>query len=286
MIASAEKIQGGDNVVDKFLTLNTQTCEMKGEGPINFNVKQNLVSLFSYGMAKLDGRKDGDIEINSIFGFTFPIDDKVLGAMAQTIADDLRLSPSQPANEATRHAMMYYMGAESGADAYATYVSTGFYDKTPKEFENTILIEGLDWTYDAALGYRYDGVASLAMVGKKQLHLSTRVKAQFYRKGNGVYLILYIQVASDHWYYFNYEFNSQQMLIQSSVGEWVDMIKALPADKRHVSGKSDQGDYRYRITPSRSEVPNFLLRMGGNAESEDDPGDWDVDEEDVIQGDD
>ncbi len=286
MIASAEKIQDPDNVVSPYLTLNTQTCEMKGEGPINFNVKQNLVSLFSYGTATLGGSKEGDIEMSSILGFTFPIDEKVLGAMAQTIADDLRLSPSQPANEATRRAMMYYMGAEAGAEAYANYVSTGFYDKMPKEFDNTLLIEGIEWTYDPALGYRYDGVASLAMVGKKQLHLSTRVKAQMYHKGNGNYLVLYIQVASDHWYYFNYEFNSQQMLIQSSVGEWVDMIKALPADKRHVSGKSDQGDYRYRISPSRSEVPNFLLRMGGNAEAEDDPGDWDVDEEDVIEGDD
>ncbi len=286
MIASAEKIQDPDNVVSPYLTLNTQTCEMKGEGPINFNVKQNLVSLFSYGTATLGGSKEGDIEMSSILGFTFPIDEKVLGAMAQTIADDLRLSPSQPANEATRRAMIYYMGAEAGAEAYANYVSTGFYDKMPKEFDNTLLIEGIEWTYDPALGYRYDGVASLAMVGKKQLHLSTRVKAQMYHKGNGNYLVLYIQVASDHWYYFNYEFNSQQMLIQSSVGEWVDMIKALPADKRHVSGKSDQGDYRYRISPSRSEVPNFLLRMGGNAEAEDDPGDWDVDEEDVIEGDD
>lgn len=286
MIASAEKIQDPDNVVSPYLTLNTQTCEMKGEGPINFNVKQNLVSLFSYGTATLGGSKEGDIEMSSILGFTFPIDEKVLGAMAQTIADDLRLSPSQPANEATRRAMIHYMGAEAGAEAYANYVSTGFYDKMPKEFDNTLLIEGIEWTYDPALGYRYDGVASLAMVGKKQLHLSTRVKAQLHRKGNGVFLVLYIQVASDHWYYFNYEFNSQQMLIQSSVGEWVDMIKALPADKRHVSGKSDQGDYRYRISPSRSEVPNFLLRMGGNAEAEDDPGDWDVDEEDVIEGDD
>ena len=286
MIASAEKIQDPDNVVSPYLTLNTQTCEMKGEGPINFNVKQNLVSLFSYGTATLGGSKEGDIEMSSILGFTFPIDEKVLGAMAQTIADDLRLSPSQPANEATRRAMIHYMGAEAGAEAYANYVSTGFYDKMPKEFDNTLLIEGIEWTYDPALGYRYDGVASLAMVGKKQLHLSTRVKAQMYHKGNGNYLVLYIQVASDHWYYFNYEFNSQQMLIQSSVGEWVDMIKALPADKRHVSGKSDQGDYRYRISPSRSEVPNFLLRMGGNAEAEDDPGDWDVDEEDVIEGDD
>lgn len=286
MIASAEKIQDPENVVDKYLTLNTETCEMTAEGPINFNVKQNYVNIFNYGTATLGGAKEGDLEMQSIFGFTFPIDEKVLGTMAQLIGDDLRLSPSQPGNEATRRAMIYYMGAEQGAEAYSNYVSTGFYDKMPNEFESTILIEGLDWQYDPVLGYRYDGVASLSMIGKKQLHLATRVKAQLHRKGNGVYLVLYIQVASDHWYYFNYEFNSQQMLIQSSVGEWVDMIKALPADKRHVSGKSDQGDYRYRISPSRSEVPNFLLRMGGNAAAEDDPGDYDVDEEDVIEGDD
>ena len=286
MIATAEKIQDPDNVVDKYLTLNTETCEMTAEGPINFNVKQNYVNLFSYGMATLGGSKEGDLEMQSILGFTFPIDEKVLGTMAQLIGDDLRLSPSQPGNEATRRAMMYYMGAEAGAEAYSNYVSSGFYDKMPKEFESTILIEGIDWQYDPVLGYRYDGVASLSMIGKKQLHLATRVKAQLHRKGNGVYLVLYIQVASDHWYYFNYEFNSQQLLIQSSVGEWVDMIKALPADKRHVSGKSDQGDYRYRISPSRTEVPNFLLRMGGNTAAEDDPGDYDVDEEDVIEGDD
>ncbi len=286
MISSAEKINDPDNVVDKYLTLNTQTCQMTGEGPIDFQVKQNLVSLFCFGNATLGGTRADELEMNTIFGFTFPIDEKVLGTMSQLIADDLRLSPSSPDNDVTRRAMMYYMGAEQGAEAYGDYVQSGFYSKTPKEFETTLLIEGLNWEYSAALGYHYDGVASLASVGKKQLHLSTRVKAQLFKKGNSVNLILYIQVASDHWYYFNYEFNSQQLLIQSSVGEWVDMIKSLPADKRTVSGKSNQGDYRYRITPSRVEVPNFLLRMGGNAESEDDPGDWDVDEDDVIEGDD
>ncbi len=285
MIASAEKIQDPDNVVERYLTLNTQTCEMTAEGPLNFNVKQSHVRLFNYGMATLGGKNGEEMTISSILGFTFPIDEKVLGTMSQLIADDLRLSPSQPGNEATRHAMIYYMGAEDGAAAYSDYVSTGFYSKMPQEFASTILIEGIDWEYQPTLGFRYDGVASLSMIGDKQLHLATRVKAQLYRKGNGCYLVLYIQVAADHWYYFNYEFNSHQMLIQSSVGEWVDMIKALPADKRRVSGKGDVGDYRYRISPSRTEVPNFLLRMGGNAEAEDDPGDYDVDDDDVIEGD-
>ena len=284
-IASAEKIASPETVVDKYLSLNTSTCVMKGEGPVSFEVKQNHVKLFSYGEAELRGGDEGDLQMHTVFGFSFPIDDKVLATMAQLIGDDLRLSPSKPDNEMVRHAMMYYMGAAAGEEAYSNYVGTGFYDKTPKEFEQTILLEGIDWHYTPSLGYTYDGVASLAQIGKKQLHLSVRVKAQLYKKGNGTNLILYLQVASDHWYYFNYEFNSQQMLMQSSVGEWVDMVKALPADKRQVEGKSDQGTYRYRISPSRTEVPNFLLRMGGNAEN-DDPGDYDVDDEDVIEGDD
>lgn len=281
MIASAEKIADPEGVVQPYLTLNTETCELSGEGPINFNVKQNFVSLFSYGTASLNEQR-GEMELNSILGFTFPIDEKVLGTMAQIIADDLRLSPSQPDNDVTRRAMIHYMGAESGSEAYTEYVTTGFWSKVPSEFSNTILIEGIQWEYSPVLGYHYDGVASLAQIGDKQLHLATRIKAQLYRKGQGTYLVLYIQVAADHWYYFNYEFNSQQMLIQSSVGEWVDLIKAMPADKRTISGKSDQGNYRYRISPSRTEVPNFLLRMGGNAEGESDfdEGEEYLDEED------
>ena len=71
MIASAEKIADPDNVIDKYLTLNTQTCEMKGEGPISFEVKQNHVSLFSYGMTTLGGQNGDDVEMSSILGFTF-----------------------------------------------------------------------------------------------------------------------------------------------------------------------------------------------------------------------
>ena len=91
---------------------------------------------------------------------------------------------------------------------------------------------------------------------------------QLHRRGSATYLTVYLQAASDHWYYFNYEFSSRQMVIQSSVGEWVDMIKGLSAEKRHVDGP-DNG-YTYRISTSRNEVPNFLTRFGGGSASDDD----------------
>lgn len=282
-IASAAKLKDPDAVVEPFLALNTRTCQLTGEGPLNFNVKQNHVKLFCYGTASVNNNRIDESEFNSILGFTFPIDDKVLNTMQQLISDDLRLSPSQPDNDIVRRAMMHYQGAAEGEANYNNYVSTGYYDKMPKDFESTLLLEGIDWKYSPVLGYYYNGVAGLSAIGKKQLHLATRVKAQFYKKGNGTYLTIYIQVASDHWYYFNYEFNSQQMIIYSSVGEWVDMIKSIPPEKRVTEGKNGQGDYRYRIGSSRVEVPNFLIRLdGGKATDiqEDMDGDWETQEAD------
>ncbi|MCF0211728.1 MAG: hypothetical protein HUK17_02375 [Bacteroidales bacterium] len=283
-ISSRQKIEDPDNTVARYLSLDTKACTLSGEGPIDFNQRSNFVNLFCYGISTLDTKHFENTELNSILGFTFPIDEKVLTTMEQLISEDLRLSPSNPDNEVVRHAMMYYMGADAGADNYSTYVTSGFYDKLPKEFENTLLFEGIRWHYSPTLGYYYSGMAGLAAIGKKQLHLNTRVKAQLYKRGSGVYLILYIQVAADHWYYFNYEFNSQTLNIYSSAGEWLDMIKAIPADKRTVNGKSDQGSYRYRVGSSRTEVQNFLLRIDGTNPNA--PAYDDEEEEEDIPNDD
>lgn len=283
-ISSREKIDDPDNVVAQYLSLDTKSCLVTGEGPIDFNLRNNFTKMFCYGMAELDTKNQENTEFNSMFGFYFPIDEKVQNTLQQLISDDLRLSPSNADNEVVRHAMMYYMGAEAGADNYSSYVSSGFYEKMPAVFENTLLFEGIKWKYSPSLGYYYNGMAGLAAIGKKQMHLNTRVKAQIYKRGTGVYLILYVQIASDHWYYFNYEFNSQTLNIYSSAGEWIDMIKQIPADKRTIQGK-DMGSYRYRVGSSRTEVNNFLLRIEDLNKNGQVPDD-EEDEDDVIPGED
>lgn len=261
IIADERKLSDPDNVVDRYLSLNTKSCLVEGEGPVNFGVKQNHVRIFSYGTVELPQNNTDGFELNTTFGFSFPIEEKVQEAMTQFLTEDLRLAPSSPDNDVLRRTMMYHLGAEEGAEAYTTYVSTGFYEKIPKAFESTLLFEGINWKYNPALGYYYNGVAGLAAIGKKQVHLNVRVKAQIYHRGNATYLILYVQAAADHWYYFNYEFNSQLMTVQSSNGEWLDMIRAIPADQRQTKGKDGVGDYRYRVGTSRTEVPNFTLRI-------------------------
>lgn len=259
-IASDEKLGDFDNVVAPYLTLNTETCVVEGEGPIQLGLKSGVGKVSFYGMAKVDPSVASDNLLNTTMALDFPIDAKLVDALAQQIADDLRLSPATADNEVLRHALLYELGEEAGEEAYATYVATGAYGQLPAALNHTLFFEQIPWQYSSKLGYHYDGVVPLSSVGKHELHLSVRVKVQIYRRGNNTHLTLYLQLAPDHWYYFDYEANSQQLAILSSVGEWIDMIKEIPADKRQVESRHD-GTFRYRVVTNNAEVPNFLLRF-------------------------
>lgn len=270
IIASQEKIDDFANTYAPYLTLDTRTCMAVGEGPVNFNQRSNFFSMLQYGTVQADGRDATKASIKSVFGITFPFDEKVRDVMAQYIADDLRVAPASDENELLRSACRYYMGAEDGNTAYLTYRMNGFFGKVPKEMESTILFENVEWHYSPALGWYHDGTVVLSSIGKKELHLTVQAKMQLNRRGTATYLTIYLQVAGDHWYYFNYECTSQQMVIQSSVGEWVDMIKGLSAEKRSFGGTGSAGNFSYRLSTSRNEVPNFLMRFGGGSSTSDD----------------
>lgn len=260
-IASREKLEDPEGVIDRILTLNTQTCQSEGEGPITLPLKEGVATHFAYGTISV-GRAAAtdDPVMNTLLGLRFPIAPELVDAMARNIEGDLRLSPANADNDLLRHALIYYLSPEQGDVAYTNYVATGSFDKMYKELDATILFERIPWRYSQRLGYYCDDVVPLSSVGHQQLHLNTRLKAQIYKRGSATYLTLYIQIAGDHWYYFNYEASSQQLQIQSSVGEWIDLIKALPADKRQIDG--EKGTFHYRVSTSRSEVPNFLLKFG------------------------
>ena len=284
-IASREKL-ADPSIVGRELTLDKRTCVVTGEGPISLGIRQGVGGNFAYGNMTLNPKNTDATEINTLFGINFPMADEVVNALAQQIGDDLRLSPTNPDNEVLRHAFVFCLGDEKGNEAYSTYVSTGAWEakQAPKQFEQTLLFERIDWHYSPTLGYYYDGVAPLAQVGKRQLHLDVRIKSQIFKRGSDVSLLLYLQVAPDHWYYFNYDATKQSLTLYSSVGEWVDMVKAIPVDKRQVSDKT--GTFHYRVGSSRNEVANFLLRFGQGGATSSDYGTDSGDEEESEEADD
>ena len=198
--------------------------------------------------------------MKGIFGFTFPIANNVVEAIAQQLADDLRLSPASADNELLRHAMVYHQGVEAGDANYSTYVSTGLYDKMPKQFESTLLFENLTWKYSPIVGYYTTGMASVGAIGKKELHLSMRVMASVTKAAASHVVNIYIQAARDHWYYFSYNTGTHTLTFCSSVGAIEDMVKSIPADGRQIQDRASGLTFQYKVG-NVVEVTKFQTKM-------------------------
>lgn len=267
-ITSQEKLDDKE-FVDRYLTMNTESCIMEGEGPIAFGNPEGQVKINAYGTVFYDPNNEKDFRMNTIFGITFPIDKGLLEQMAKQIEDDLRPTPADRDNELLDRALLFDKGDPDGELAYQTYLSTGAFDKLDGFLDNTMLFEGLRWEYSPTLGYTATGTTSICNVGKKQLHVNVRVKAQLFKRGSETHLVLYVQVANDHWYYFNYEYKSQHLSISSSVGEWNDKLVGMKKDKRTIDA------FSYSLTNSHSEIQRFLSSFTS------DPAD--MEEEDVEE---
>ena len=200
---------------------------------------------------------------------TFPLAQNVVDAMYGNLKDDLRLQNSTGGTNAEmRHAMMYHLGADKGGGAYALYSATGKINDMPKEMRSTLLFDNIRWQYSPAVGLYYDGKVGLVSMGDKELGLELRLKAQISKQGNSQIMRYYIEAAKDHWYFFEYDLSAQQLVIYSSVGTWLDLIKAIPLEQRKIE-KEGLGVFRYSVGNETTKVPNWLKWLSKTVYSSD-----------------
>ncbi len=254
-LTSQEKLDDPE-FVDRFLRLNTENCVIEGEGPINFGVGEGApegsAKVQAYGTVYYDPENEQDFLMNTVMGVTFPLDEDLISQMAKQIEDDLRPEPSDRDNDLLDRALLFDMGDPDGELAYQTYRSQGAFDKLEGFLDNTILLENVRWQYNTVRGYTASGTSALCNIGKTQLHVNIRYRAQLFKRGADIHLILYLQIANDHWYYFNYDYRTHHLSISSSVGEWNDRIVSIKKDKRTTE------NFSYSLTNSRNEMQNFL----------------------------
>lgn len=258
MIGSEDKVSDPDAVVEPYLSLSTEDCIVEGEGLVSLAMRRTQASFYAYGTASVGIQSDVEDHLATVFGFTFPIDKTLVSAMADNIKEDLRVNPASPSTNAEmRHAMMYHLGADKGAAAYAVYSATGKLTSIPAAMQSMLLFDQVRWQYSPAVGLYYDGKVNLLAVDDKPLGVELRLKAQISKRGNAQQMTLYVEAAKDHWYYFKYDLSSSELTIYSSVGTWVDQVKAIPLEQRKLE-KEGLATFRYFIGNNSGEVPSWL----------------------------
>ena len=140
-------------------------------------------------------------------------------------------------------------------------------EKIPDAMRSTLLFDNLRWQHNAALGLFCEGKTGLVGVDNKPLGVTVKVKAQLYMDKNAQKMKFYVEAAKDHWYFFYYDFQAQDLTIYSSVGTWEDKIKAVPLEQRKIT-KEGLGTFLYHVGTVSNYVPNWLNSFNRSAHSE------------------
>ncbi len=260
MIGTEEKVNDPDGFVSPYLALSTDDCILEGEGPVNFARRKTQASFFSYGSASVGIKNNDEDQLTTVFGFTFPLAQEIVNALADNFKEELRLEPiGMTTNAEMRHAMMHHLGADKGGALYAAYSATGELEKVPDFMKSTMLFDNIRWQYTPSLGLYCEGKVGLVSVGDKPLGVTVNMKAQIYMEKSNQKMKFYIEAAKDHWYFFYFDCQSQDLTIYSSVGTWDDQIKSLSIDQRKVE-KEGLGTFFYHVgNVSNYVMNNFLI---------------------------
>lgn len=272
MIGSEAKVSDPDGIVEPYLSLSTEDCLVEGEGPMNFARRKTQASFYSYGSVTVGISSDNEDQITSVFGFTFPIDQSIVNALYNNLKNELRLMPVGGTTSAEmRHAMMHHLGPEKGGAAYAVYSATGQLDKVPEAMMSTMLFDNVRWQYNPTLGLYCEGKVGLVSVGDNPIGVTVNMKAQIYMEKGNQKMKIYVEAAKDHWYFFYYDTQAQDLTIYSSYGTWDDQIKALTTDQRKVS-KEGLGTFFYHVGNVSNYVQNNFLVPFSRAAHPDEDG--------------
>ena len=258
MIASEEKVKDPDAIVSPFLTLSTDECVVEGEGPVNFAMRRTQAAFYAYGTASVGLKSDDEDFLTTVFGFTFPLASNVVSTLHTNLKEDLRLTPlGATTNAEMRHALMHHLGADKGASAYVAYSATGNLDRMPAPMISTLLFDNIKWQYQPGFGFYFDGKVGLVAVGDKPLGVQVNLKAQIKQTRTGQNMVFYLQATKDHWYFFDYDLGTSQLVVKSSDGTWEDLIKALPLEQRKVE-KEGLAPFQYRVGTDAARVSGWL----------------------------
>ena len=258
MIGSEAKVSEPETVSEPYLAMNTEDCMVEGEGPMSFALRRTQAGFYVYGTARVGINSSDDNRIATVFGVSFPIAKEIAAAMAAALKDDLRLNPvTGSTNSEMRRALKYHLGAEQGEAVYSQYSDKGSIEKIPSQMRCTMLFDNIRWQYNAALGFYYDGKVGLVGMGDTPMGLEVKLKAQICKIGSKQEMVFYVEAARDHWYFFRYDLQSQELVLYSSSGTWLDMIKALPLEQRRISDKN-LGTFRYMVGNNSTEVRSWL----------------------------
>jgi len=256
-IASIEKLQD-PTVEGNYLRLDTDSCNLHGEGKIDLTLEFGQVKIAAVGEADHDMEKE-EFKLRLLLGYDFFFSDAALGVMGHEIDSLANLKPVDLTDPFYLLGIKNMVGTAAAEKLQREEQLYGVYSELPEGLKHTIFFNDipLEWNQETR-SFRCNGTVGIGHIGDVQVNKRVKAYVEMVEKGSGDLFDMYLMVDDKTWYYIAYSPGGIQVL--SSNPEFNRIVFELKAADRRVKAKAGQPKYTYSVAAQR-RMDLFLERF-------------------------
>jgi len=241
-----------------YLRLETERCQVYGEGAINLNLDYGQVTLVSTGNTT-HRIAEGEFETRLILGLDFPFSEDALEVMGAEIDSLPFLEPVDLFDPHYQLAMKDLLGRDMALKLERQVGLTGVYEEIPPQWKHTIFFSDLPLTWNQdSRSFRYKGMVGIGNIGDIQVNKKVEAYVELVERGSGDVFDIYLNAGDRTWYYIAYSPGGLQVL--SSNRRFNDIVFNLKENDRRIRGRVGQAPYVYSLA-ARRRLDLFINRF-------------------------
>ena len=242
-----------------FISLNTESCELGGDGRFDFAVNLGLLKAEPIG-GLTHNMASGEISMNTTLSLDFFFNDQALDRMAEVINKYPDLEGVDISKTKYEAALREIIGLEKADKAISELSLNGNIKKFPDQLEVSMFIADVKFKWNPeSKSYQSVGKIGIANTNKRQIfrYVKGHIEVKKNRATKGSDEIgIYLELDASNWFYFTYYKDIFQAI--SSDKEFNTIIKETKEDKaKYKEGKQN---FKFMLSTA-SKKSQFLKRF-------------------------
>ena len=256
LIGSKEKIRQ-PKLAGNLITLNAGSCELNGDGKINFGVDLGMVKLTNVGEIKYK-TAENEMTTQGTAMIKFPIEESAVKRMYEQIEQWPNLQPVDVTKTKYEKGLVEILGLEKSDKLISELNLSGQLKKVPEELQATMYLADVKFIWNNTdETFQSVGLIGIASMDKKQLFKYVKGKIEIEKKRGADMIRIYLELDPGTWYYFEYKLGIMNIL--SSDKDFGTILTEVKEDKR----KFEEGKYKhtYLFVNNKKKRDDFVGRF-------------------------
>lgn len=241
-----------------YISLNTNECEIYGNGTMDFSADLGQIQVTPIGEAK-HRIIQNEFEMNTAMILEFFYNEDALEYMADEIIGHFESEPLDFSKRYYENAMREIIGLEETDKIIADLSLKGSVKRFPKELQKTIFLADVNmfWNHKTRT-FQSKGKIGIGNILDKQVYKYVDGHIEIEKKRSGDIIQIYLELDPNNWYFFTYARGIMQVL--SSSEKYTEIITETKNDKRKYKHDKGEEPFRYMLsTPKKKK--DFLKKF-------------------------